>query len=537
MANQFTFSGFSNNTFPFAFQHHARLHSQNDTTAIITLFDNGSDGERNFQNSSVGMKIAVDFDKMTCTLLQSYVLPNVLTTSQGSVQVLGNSNVFVGWGANPYISEFSSEGELLMQGQFGAVGVASSYRAFKAEWVGTPDSTPALWSYADSTSSATIFWVSWNGATEVQSWRFFGGPSEGTTSIELGSVQKSGFETNFTASAYVAWGEKDICSEFEYDGAKFTGHTESNNRTHSSQQLKMTRQVPRNVLVIIGAGGIGMAVARRLGSGRNLLLGGRSQAHLDKALAVLRGEGYTVEGCKVDVSDTEAVQKLAKLAEGMGTGQLDGIVHTAGIPPVSATAKQIIDINLLGTAHIIDTFYPLASIGTSLVCISSMAGYFSPLSPELERHLALTPTDQLLQHKDIDTVLQDANEAYFLAKRGNHLRVQAAAQSWGSKGARINTVSPGLILTRMGTAELQGPSGAWIESMVGHSGARRAGTPDEIASVVAFLIGTESSYITGSDILVDGGTIASQRWNVARPDEEKQVYSEKNGTSNGGVKI
>ncbi|KAH8650888.1 hypothetical protein BGZ60DRAFT_190588 [Tricladium varicosporioides] len=277
----------------------------------------------------------------------------------------------------------------------------------------------------------------------------------------------------------------------------------------------MAQQIPRNVLTIIGTGGMGMAIARRLGSGRRLLLADYSKANLNAALVTLKGEGYAAEAMEVDVSNADSVNKLAAFAA--STGRIDAIVHTAGVSPATSTAKQVFEIDLLGTAHVIDAFYPHVSSGTSLVCISSMAGHMDMgrISPGLERHLALSPTEQLLQHEDIKMDDKfDPGMAYVTAKRGNHVRVQAAAHQWGGKGARINTVSPGVISTPMGAAELKGNSGPMIMGMIGLSGARRVGTPDEIASVVAFLIGTDSSFITGNDILVDGGTVSALKWNT-----------------------
>jgi len=267
-------------------------------------------------------------------------------------------------------------------------------------------------------------------------------------------------------------------------------------------------------MVVVGTGGMGLAVARRLASGRRLLLADYSQASLDTATTALRGEGHAAEGHAVDVADRASVEKLAAAAR--AAGRIDAVIHTAGVSPVTATARQIYQVDLLGTAHVIDAFLPAASPGTSLVCIASMAGHFASLSPDLERHLATAPADQLLHHDGID-LDADPGYAYVLAKRGNQLRVQAAAHAWGAHGARLNTISPGVISTPMGQAELHGPAGAYIQAMIDSSGARRAGTPDDIAATAAFLTGPESSFITGNDILVDGGVIATQRWNTATP--------------------
>jgi NAD(P)-dependent dehydrogenase (short-subunit alcohol dehydrogenase family) len=267
-----------------------------------------------------------------------------------------------------------------------------------------------------------------------------------------------------------------------------------------------------NALVVIGTGGMGLAVARRLASGRRLLLADNSEASLETALTALRGEGHNADGHAVDVSDRASVDKLASAAA--SAGRVDAVIHTAGVSPVTATARQIYRVDLLGTAHVIDAFLAVAAPGTSLVCVASMAGHFASLPADLERHLATAPAGQLLEHEGID-LDADPGTAYVVAKRGNQLRVQAAARAWGRLGARLNTISPGVISTPMGQAELQGPMGEFIQSMIDESGARRAGTPDDIAAVTAFLTGPDASFITGNDILVDGGTVAAQRWNTA----------------------
>jgi NAD(P)-dependent dehydrogenase (short-subunit alcohol dehydrogenase family) len=257
---------------------------------------------------------------------------------------------------------------------------------------------------------------------------------------------------------------------------------------------------------------MGLAVARRLAGGRRLLLADNSEASLETALTALRGEGHLAEGHAVDVSDRASVDKLASAAG--SAGRVDAVIHTAGVSPVTATARQIYQVDLLGTAHVIDAFLAVASPGTSLVCVASMAGHFASLPADLEWHLATAPAGELLTHEGID-LDADPGTAYVVAKRGNQLRVQAAAHAWGRVGARLNTISPGVISTPMGQAELQGPMGAFIQSMIEESGARRVGTPDDIAAAAAFLTGPDSSFITGNDILVDGGAVAAQRWNTA----------------------
>jgi len=268
-----------------------------------------------------------------------------------------------------------------------------------------------------------------------------------------------------------------------------------------------------NVLVVIGTGGMGLAVARRLASGRRLLLADFSPTRLEAAVTSLAGEGHAVEGLLVDVSEPGSVQKLAGAAG--NAGRIDAVIHTAGVSPVMATARQIYEVDLLGTAHVIDAFLAVASPGLSLVCVASMAGHFTSLPADLERHLATAPTGRLLEHPAIDLDAANPGAAYTTAKRGNQLRVQAAAHAWGRAGARLNTISPGVISTPMGVQELQGPAGAHIQALIDLSGARRMGTPDDIANAAAFLAGPDSSFITGNDLLVDGGAVAAQRWNTA----------------------
>lgn len=271
-------------------------------------------------------------------------------------------------------------------------------------------------------------------------------------------------------------------------------------------------ETPRSVLVVIGTGGMGLAIARRLGGGHRLVLADFSPGNLDSAVTTLAAEGHDAHGHAVDVADRASVENLADYAA--AAGRISAVVHTAGVSPDAANARQIHEVDLLGTAHVIDAFLPVASPGTSLIAIASMAGYFASLPADLERHLATAPAAELLTHPGVD-LQAHPSEAYLLAKRGNQLRVQGAAYAWGGKGARINSISPGVISTPVGRQELHGEAGAFIRSMVRHSGARRVGSPDEIAAAAAFLAGPDSSFITGNDLLVDGGVISTQRWRPA----------------------
>ncbi|PLB46786.1 putative short-chain dehydrogenase [Aspergillus steynii IBT 23096] len=270
------------------------------------------------------------------------------------------------------------------------------------------------------------------------------------------------------------------------------------------------------VVVVIGSGDIGVAIARRIGGSRQLLLADASKTRLDSALEGLRKDGFWPEGHILDVSDGNAVHEFAQHAS--RRGRIEVIVHTAGVSPMTNTScPQIYKVNLVGTAYVIDSFYAVASPGTSMICIASTAAQFVTLSTSLEQHLAKAPTNQLLQHAELDLNSNDTMRAYGTSKRGNVLRVQAACYQWGQKGARIISVSPGGISTAMLEKEMQGDLRDHILAHVERSGSRRIGTVHDVAGVVGFLTSQEASFITGTDISVDGGQVSGQRWHAAGP--------------------
>jgi NAD(P)-dependent dehydrogenase (short-subunit alcohol dehydrogenase family) len=255
---------------------------------------------------------------------------------------------------------------------------------------------------------------------------------------------------------------------------------------------------------------MGMAVARRLGSGATVMVADALPEALDRAVTALRDEGYTAKGLVTDVSDARAVTKLAEAAA--EEGRIAAVVHTAGVSAATSTAERIMAVDLAGTAYVIDAFAAVATRGTSLVCVASMAGHYATLSHDDERALAALPSDELLSLDVVRSTGPDPVAAYILAKRGNQVRVQAAALAWSRLGARINTVSPGVISTAMARSEVESASGEHMMAMLDACGAGRTGTPAEVAEVVAFLTGPSSLYITGTDILIDGGQAAWLRW-------------------------
>ena len=267
----------------------------------------------------------------------------------------------------------------------------------------------------------------------------------------------------------------------------------------------------REVVVVIGAGGIGLAIARRQGSGKTILLADINEDTLKAAVKTLQSTGHDVTSQRVDVSSRESVRALAKAAAELGN--VLQVITTAGLSPVQAPAKAVLAVDLLGVALFLEEFGRVIAPGGAGIVISSMAGYMpAPLPPEQDEALARTPTDDLLKLPFLSAdAVPNSGAAYGLSKRANHLRVQAASIDWGERGARINSISPGIILTPLAEEEMAGPGGPGYRAMIEASAAKRVGTTDEIASAAAYLLGPDAGFITGSDLLIDGGVIAAMR--------------------------
>lgn len=266
-----------------------------------------------------------------------------------------------------------------------------------------------------------------------------------------------------------------------------------------------------NVLVIIGAGGMGTAVARRLGLGRVLLLSDIDPDALAKTAEALTSEGHVVRSAPVDVASRASVADLAEFAASLG--HIAGMVHTAGVSPEQATVEAILAVDLLGVALVLDEFAKVIGGYAAGAVISSIAAHLSsPIDRHTEFQLATCPAEELLSlPASAAARFSSAQEAYGYAKRANQLRVTAAATSWAARGARINSISPGVVSTAMGRQELAGESGAVMRLMIDGCAAKRLGTPDDIAAVTDFLLSPASSFVTGTDLLVDGGVTAAVR--------------------------
>jgi NAD(P)-dependent dehydrogenase (short-subunit alcohol dehydrogenase family) len=265
----------------------------------------------------------------------------------------------------------------------------------------------------------------------------------------------------------------------------------------------------KDVIVVIGPGLIGQAIARRVGVGKHIILADMRPDNAKAAAQVLDNAGYEVSVATVDASSRDAVHALAEKAAGLG--DVTGLIHAAGVSPTQASPETILKVDLYGTALVLEEFGNVIARGGAGVVIASQSGHRLPALPvEQNKALALTPVEELLGLDFLQAgKIKDSLHAYQIAKRGNSLRVMAEAVRWGKRGARVNTISPGIIITPLAKDELNGPRGAGYRRMIEGCAAGRAGTPDEVGTVGALLMGPDGGFITGSDFLMDGGVTAA----------------------------
>lgn len=271
------------------------------------------------------------------------------------------------------------------------------------------------------------------------------------------------------------------------------------------------------VIVVIGAGSIGQAIARRVSAGKHVLLADLRQDNAAAAAKVLGEAGFDVSATTVDISRRASIQALVETATGIG--EVTGLIHAAGVSPSQASPQTILAVDLHGTAMILELFGEIIAPGGAGVVIASQSGHrLGALTAEQDQALATTPADDLLSLPMLQPdQIRDALHAYQLSKRANALRVMAEAVRWGRRGARINTISPGIVITPLAKDELSGPRGEGYRRMIELSPVGRAATPDEIGHVGALLMGPDGAFITGSDFLIDGGVTASYFYGDLRP--------------------
>ncbi|GBQ92267.1 SDR family oxidoreductase [Asaia krungthepensis] len=263
-----------------------------------------------------------------------------------------------------------------------------------------------------------------------------------------------------------------------------------------------------DVIVLTGAGSIGQAIARRVSAGKILLIADVTPGNAETAAKTLADAGYDVRTASVDIASRRSVEALATQAQALGP--ITGLIQAAGVSPSQGNIETILKIDLYGTALVLECFGKVIATGGAGLVISSQSGHrMGALTPEQDRELAVTPVDALLDLPFLQPdAVRDTLHAYQLSKRANGLRVRAQAINWGKRGARVNAISPGIVITPLANDELRGPRGASYRSMIESSLAGRAGTPDEIATLAALIMSPDGRFITGSDFLIDGGTTA-----------------------------
>jgi len=263
----------------------------------------------------------------------------------------------------------------------------------------------------------------------------------------------------------------------------------------------------KDVVVLVGAGSIGQAIARRVGAGRHVVLADLHQENADTAAKVLVDAGFEVSAISVDISSRESILKLIEHAKEFGP--ITNLINAAGVSPSQAPVAVILKVDLYGTAVLLEEFSKAIADGGSGIIISSQSGHrLGALSDEENMQLATTPTEELLELPFIKDIT-DTLKAYQYSKRCNVLRVMYEATRWGKRGATINSISPGVIITPLANDELNGPRGEGYRKMLSLCPAGRAGTTDEVGELAEFLMSKRGRFVTGADYLIDGGTTAS----------------------------
>ena len=273
------------------------------------------------------------------------------------------------------------------------------------------------------------------------------------------------------------------------------------------------------VMLLIGAGQIGMAIARRMGYGKKIVVGDRTQKNAESVSRILNEAGFDTSPVEMDLSSRESI--LNMIAEAQKFGEISMLVNAAGVSPSQAPIETILRVDLYGTALLLEEVGKVIGCGGVGVTISSQSGHRMPaLTPEEDELLATTPTDALLALDMLQPDrIRDTLHAYQMAKRCNVKRVMAEAVKWGERGARVNSISPGIIVTPLAIVEFNGPRGEFYKNMFAKCPAGRPGTADEVANVAELLMSGRGAFITGSDFLIDGGATAAYFYGELKPEK------------------
>lgn len=273
----------------------------------------------------------------------------------------------------------------------------------------------------------------------------------------------------------------------------------------------------KNVMLWAGAGQIGMAIARRMGSGMKIVVGDKKLENAQAISKIMNEAGYDTEPMEMDLSDRHSIQSF--IAKGQTYGDIKMLVNAAGVSPSQAPIEQILAVDLYGTAVLLEEVGKVIAAGGVGVTISSQSGKRMPqLTAEEDAALACTPAEELLSLDILQPEnIKDTLHAYQLAKRCNEKRVMAEAVKWGERGARINAISPGIIVTPLAMDEFNGPRGDFYKNMFAKCPAGRPGTADEVANVAELLMSEKGAFITGTDFMCDGGATASYYYGPLKP--------------------
>ena len=263
----------------------------------------------------------------------------------------------------------------------------------------------------------------------------------------------------------------------------------------------------RSVVVLVGSGSIGQAIVRRVGAGKHVVLADLKTEAAQSAAKTLEDAGFEASAVQADLSSRESILSLIEHARQYG--DITNLVNAAGVSPSQAPVATILKVDLYGTSVLLEEFGKVIAEGGSGIVISSQSGHRLPALPEEQNTaLATAPTEELLSLPFIASIT-DTLKAYQYSKRCNVLRVMGEATRWGKRGATVNSISPGIIITPLANDELKGPRGEGYRKMLSLCPAKRAGTPDEVGDLAEFLMSPKGRWITGADFLIDGGTTAS----------------------------
>ena len=273
----------------------------------------------------------------------------------------------------------------------------------------------------------------------------------------------------------------------------------------------------KDVMILVGAGQIGMAIARRMGYGMKIVIGDKNKTNAEAIAKTMNEAGFDAVPVEMDLSSRSSI--LALIAEAQKYGKISMLVNAAGVSPSQASIETILKVDLYGTAVLLEEVGKVIKPGGVGVTISSQSGHRMPaLTPEEDEQLATTPTEQLLSLDILQPQnIRDTLHAYQMAKRCNVKRVMAEAVKWGERGAKVNSISPGIIVTPLALDEFNGPRGDFYKNMFAKCPAGRPGTADEVANEAELLMSSKGAFITGSDFLIDGGATASYFYGPLKP--------------------